>query len=114
MATFSYTPDFLSQKKTKPDVLQIKFGDGYEQRQAFGINTRAKVWSLSFKLRENSEADAIEAFLEARNGVEAFDWTEPYGSTAEKWVCREWSRTIEKAQRSTITCTFEQVFEPSL
>lgn len=113
MSTFSYTPDFFAQKKIKPEVLVVKF-QGYEQRQAFGINTQVKMWNLSFKMRENSEADAIEAFLIARNGVESFDWTEPYGSTVERWVCREWSRTVEKATRSTISCTFEIVYEPSV
>lgn len=113
MPTFTYTADFSAQKKSKPDVLMIKFGDGYEQRQAFGINNVKKMWSLTFSYRENSEADAIEAFLVARNAVESFTWTEPYGSTAELWVCREWTRTIEKATRSTITATFEQVFDPS-
>lgn len=114
MSTFSYTADFFAQKKTKPEVLQVRFGDGYEQRQAFGINTQMTTWTLTFKMRENSEADAIEAFLIARGAVEAFDWTEPYGSTAERWVCREWTRTVEKATRSTISCTFEKVFEPSV
>ena len=114
MEIFTYTPDFMASKKNKPNVLQIKLGDGYEQRQAFGLNTRAKVWSLTFKIRENSEADLIEAFFEARNAVEAFLWTEPYGSTQETWVCREWTRVSEKATRSTITTTFEQVFEPSV
>lgn len=114
MAEFTYIPDVSSRKKVTPAVTRIKFGDSYEQRQAWGINNRAKSWSLTFLLKTNTEADEIEAFLEARNGVEAFDWTEPNGTTLERWVCREWDRTVEKAMRSTIVCTFEQVFEPGV
>ena len=113
MAEFTWTPDFLAQKKTKPNVNAIKMGDGYEQRQAFGINTLNQMYTLTFKLRENTEADEIEDFLEARSAVEAFDWTPPYEVTATRWVCREWTRTIEKATRSTINCTFEKIYEPS-
>lgn len=114
METFSYTADFLASKKSKPIVSQIKYGDGYEQRQAFGINNLSKSWSLTFAQRESAEGDAIEAFLEARNAVESFLWTDPFESTAEVWVCREWDRVLEKSLRSTITCVFERVYEPSV
>lgn len=115
MATFSYTPDFEGRKNTTPKVTIAKFGDSYEQRQADGINGLPKVWNLTFSLRENSEADAIEAFLEARAGVEAFDWTPPYEVTAVRVKCSlPWERTWTKATRSTISCVFEQVFEPSV
>ena len=109
---FTYVPEFGAQKQEKPRVTNIQLGDGYSQRVASGINTRAQVWNLVFANREKTEADAIDAFLQARNGVESFDWTPPDLVVAKKFVCQEWNRTIEKANRYTITATFVEVFDP--
>lgn len=110
MATFSYTPEFGALVTKKPSVRSVKFGDGYEQRLSYGINTNPQVWNVTFSMREDTEANAIDAFLAARNGVDSFDWTPPNG-TAGKYICREWSRTLEKYNLSTIQASFEQVFD---
>lgn len=112
MATFTYTPDFGAQSAYKPRVRVTRFGDGYEQRVADGINTTPATWPLKFAMRDDTERNGILAFLEARNGVEAFDWTPPFGGSAIRAVCRTWEWTPEKANLNTITATFEQVFEP--
>lgn len=111
MATFSYVPDFGAQVTKRPTVRSVKFSDGYEQRVSYGINTQPQMWNLSFAQRTDSEASAIEAFLSARNGVEYFDWTPPNGASALKFICREWSRTLDRANLNTINCQFEQVFD---
>ena len=111
MATFTYISDFGAAINSKPSVTVVKFGDGYEKRQAFGINQNLKSWSLQFSNRTNTDADGIEAFLDARAGVESFDWTEPFG-TGYKYVCREWSRTVEMFNNNTIQATFDEVAEP--
>ena len=110
MTTFTWVPDFSPDRQTKPRVRVIKFGDGYEQRSLDGINTLNRTWSLTFSARTDSEANSIEAFLEARNGIEAFDWTPPAGSAA-KWICREWSRRMDRYNLNTVTASFERVFE---
>lgn len=110
MATFTYTPEFGAAVTHKPTVRAVKFGDGYEQRLAYGINTNPRVWDLRFASRSNTEADAILAFLEARGAVESFDWTPPSGS-AGKWICREWSRTMDRYNLNTVQAKFEEVFE---
>lgn len=110
MATFSYIPDNGASKSRKPRVASIKFGDGYEQRVAYGINTQPDEWSLSFSKRDNTEAEAIDAFLTALAGVDSFDWTPPGGSAA-KFICREWTKTIERFNLNTIQAKFEQVYD---
>lgn len=111
MATFTYTPDFGAQAAYKPRVRVTAFGDGYEQRVADGINVRAQSWNLQFNNRTNTETANILTFLEARNGVEAFDWTPPNGS-AIKVVCREWTKTVSRNNLNNVSATFQQVFEP--
>lgn len=112
MATFTYTPDFGAAYEVKPNVRMTKFGDGYEQRQANApFNTQPKKWSLRFSLRSDTETAAIISFLEAQNAVSSFDWTDING-VAGKYVCRSWNRVKEKANLNTVTCEFDQVFEP--
>ena len=112
MATFTWTPSFAARASYKPRVRVARFGDGYEQRQADGLNVRAAVWSLTFDNRDNTEAAALLAFLQSRNAVEAFDWTPPYEASAIRVVCREWSKSIPLYNSTTISAQFEQVFEP--
>lgn len=112
MATFTITPDFGASRTTKPRVNSAKFGDGYEQRVPFGINTVVEEWTLRFANRTNAEKTELLDFLSARAGVESFDWT-PVGDTvSKKFVCREWSDTLENNDLYSITAKFEQVFEP--
>lgn len=111
-STGGTTPDFGAQKKSQPAVRVVKFGDGYEQRLAYGVNTQPKVWELRWSASSNSNADAIEAFFEARGAVESFDWTPLQEATAYKFVCRQWQREHQYADINIITATFEQVFEP--
>ena len=109
--TFTWTPDYSAQKSVEPLVKRIQFGDGYEHRQANGINTQPQKWSLQFENRDQTDSDDIDAFLSARGALESFDWTTPDGN-ALKFVCRSWNKTITHAGTYTITALFEEVFEP--
>lgn len=113
MATFpSYRPLYPASKKSEPNVRSVQFGDGYQQRLTFGLNQNPKEWSLTFDVTD-TEANEIETFLNAR-AVDAasFDWTPPDTSTSYKWICPSWDREMHEFQRSRITATFRQVFEP--
>ena len=112
MATFpSITPTYGAQKSSAPNVRTARFGDSYEQRTTFGLNQNPKIWDLTWNVSE-TDADTIETFLDARAGVESFDWTPLGESTAYKWVCEQWNKSIPYLNRATITATFRQVFEP--
>jgi len=112
MATFpSINPTYGLQKTSAPNVRIAQFGSGYSQRSTFGINQNPKSYSLTFEVSE-TDADTIEAFLDARGGVENFDFTPPGETSATKYICRKWSKSIPFLDRATIQATFEQVFEP--
>jgi len=112
MATFpAYKPTYSATKTSKPMVRRVQFGDGYEQRLIFGLNQNPKEWSLTFNVTD-TEADEIEAFLDARAAdSDSFDWTPPGTNTSYKWVCESWTRELFEFQRSKIEVTFRQVFE---
>lgn len=105
---FTWRPCWESEKTMKPEVTVTKFGDGYEARQASGLNFQKEVWSLKF---EGSDAliDAIDNFLKARGAVEAFDWDNPKGVRLV-FVCDEW-RVVRKQGYRELSCEFRQVFE---
>lgn len=111
MATFTYTADFGASFTVKPSVRVSKFGDGYEQRQANGLNTQPKTWTLKFSLRTDTEANAITDFLTTQAAVSSFDWTDING-TAGKYVCRSWDRSKDRYNLNTVSAQFEQVYEP--
>ena len=111
MATFTYQPDNSAQVSVKPRIMRAQFGDGYQQRVADGINIRPRQWSLSFNTRTDAEIAPVAAFLEARNGLEAFDWTPPQG-LAGKFICEQWSQTVVRYGINDLSATFVEVFEP--
>lgn len=104
METFAWVSDIQPSMSCKPTVETAKFGDGYEQRVAMGINSRMRTWSLKF----SKNVSAILDFLEARNGEEAFSWTDPLGMTGN-FICREWRVANIAIGAYSITCDFEQV-----
>lgn len=110
MSTFNFCAAFGAVETVQPRVRTIRFGDGYEQRASFGINTQPRTWTLTFNNKLTTEADQIEDFFAARAGVESFDWTPPSGA-AGKWVCRSWSKSVNAPGVFTINATFEEVFE---
>jgi phage-related protein len=112
MASFTWIPSIGAALSIKPSVHKVAFGDGYEQRMAFGLNTKPEIWSVEFHGRTTTDASAIDGFLRARGAVEAFDWTTPSGLIG-KFVCEDWSRTIEEPNIEHIKATFRQVFDLS-
>ena len=111
MATFpDITPTYGLQKNSAPNVRIAQFGSGYSQRSTFGINQNPKVYNFTFQVSE-TDADTIEDFLDARGGTESFDFSPPKETGTQKYICRNWSKSIPYLNRATIQATFEQVFE---
>ena len=73
--------------------------------------TNPKTFNLTFDVSE-TDSDTIETFLDAR-GVDgaSFTYTVP-GESSMSFVCLNWRKQIPFLNRSTITATFRQVFEP--
>jgi phage-related protein len=109
MPTFTWIPSYTADVSEEPRVRAAKFGDGFEQRVADGINTIPKTWRLNFNHRQTAEAVAIRSFLKTQGGVTAFDWADPDGETL-RYVCRDWSRTFNPGLLQSFSLTFEQVF----
>ena len=109
--TFTWLPSYGAAASNEPRIKTAKFGDGYEQRSADGLNANPENWTLSFTNRDVAEIDAIDAFLDARGAVEYFLWTPPRQSTAKKFICKKWERQIIVGVTDSLTATFTQVYD---
>jgi phage-related protein len=108
--TFTYTASFTASELSQPRVHKFASADGYEQRIKFGLYTDAKEWDLQFNNRTDAERDSILAFFEVQAGATSFYWTPPRG-TAGKYVCEQWSLSMEAYGFNNIRAKFRQVFE---
>jgi phage-related protein len=111
MATFTFTPSFTASLEEQPIIRRVKFGDGYEQRLSYGLNTQPKKWSLQFLNRTDTERNNILTFLRTQGAAESFDWTDSNGYVG-KWICPQWNTSLISCNFNNITATFEEVFEP--
>lgn len=107
---WTYPPTYGAAATSKPKVWTSQFGEGYEQRTGEGLHALNRKWSLEFADRNPTDADAMEAFLVALNGIQHFTWTPPSGAVGQ-WVCREWRRAAVGYNNWTISAEFDEVFE---
>jgi phage-related protein len=108
--TFTWIASYPATQISQPRVRRVQFGDGYEQRLRYGLNTDLKQWDLVFENRTDSERTEITSFLSARGAVEPFNWTTPFGAT-NAYVCDEWQAEHAGYNRNTITARFRRVID---
>lgn len=75
--TSKVIPDRSLSRSSKTTVRVAKFGDGYQQRVADGLNSVGSSFSLSFNNRTKEDIDDIVAFFESKKGVASFSFTYP-------------------------------------
>ena len=109
-------PDKGMSRKTTPVRHIARFGDGYEQRIADGINNLKEEYGVSFSTRTKAEIDDIVAFFENKGGVTPFTFTVPDtnesgNEVAIKVVCESWNKKYEYGDYYSVTTTFRRVYE---
>tara|TARA_R100001440_G_scaffold23628_4_gene38509 strand:- start:3291 stop:3671 length:381 start_codon:yes stop_codon:yes gene_type:complete len=112
------TPDKQLTKKVQPRVLTARFGDGYEQRIADGINVLNETYTLTFKTRPKADIDDIVAFLDTKQNVTKFTLTLPdtnnttrSGERDVKVVSTDYSVNYEYDDFYTLNLSLRRVFE---
>ena len=109
-------PDRSLARTSRPRVLKVQFGDGYEQRVAEGINNINESYAVTLNNRPKAGIDDVVAFLDSRNGVTAFDFTIPDtngggGETTIKVVCEDYGLTYNNDEGYSCSATFRRVYE---
>jgi len=121
ITTATIRPDNDLQRKATPKVRKVKFGHGYEQRGAVGINSIEETYSLRFKNREKAAADDIVKFFEDKAGVTSFSFTIPDSNSSTndsdgnpvstiKVVCDTYSIKYANANHYDVSATFRRVY----
>ncbi len=116
MATFpSFNPSYNSSESIKQDYVDIKLGDGYQQRLIFGLPENKRLRSFSYKYTlSKTDANTLNTFLNARfdASMESFTFTPVNETTAIKVICTGRRMTMPFNNRVNFTLNFEQVAEP--
>jgi len=113
------TPDKGLSRSSNPSVLVARFGDGYEQRVADGINSLKENYSISFNNRTKAFIDDVVSFLDAQNGATSFTFTLPdsnnttrAGEKDIKVVCDSYNTAYAYDDFYSLTATLRRVYEP--
>lgn len=93
---------------TKPNVMTVKFGDGYEQRRRAGLNSLLKSYTPTFRVTGTEQINAVRTFLEECAGCESFLWRSPLTNTYIKVVCGEWDIKMDVTY-ADFSCKFNEV-----
>ncbi|HAG5847862.1 phage tail protein [Escherichia coli] len=107
MKTFRWKVKPDMEVNSQPSVREVRFGDGYSQRMAAGLNADLKTYRVTLSVTRE-EARHLEAFLAEHGGWTAFLWTPPYAWRQIKVTCAAWSSRV-RMLRVEFSAEFKQV-----
>lgn len=99
-----------SQGATEFKVLINKYGNGYEQRVADGINNAPAKWQVSWENMTLTDFTTIVTAIRSAAGVDYFTWTPP-GESAGKYVVGSYSTSAISGSIYTVSAELRQVFD---
>lgn len=105
------TPDWGLTEDPEASVNTISFGDGYELRQADGINHLRDKWDLSWSFLTPAQAKSTYEWLRERKSLTAFMWDHPDGRQV-KVVCKTVRLTHNNYNDEVLSASFAQDFNP--
>ena len=116
-ANIQVIPDNVMSRNSTGAVLVAAFGDGYEQRASYGINSVREGFEVTFSQRAKSEIDDIVDFFESKRAVTAFTFTVPNSNEsgneeAIKVVCEDYSTSYLNSEFYSCSATLRRVYEP--
>lgn len=108
-ADFTWLPDYGMEESEELRLRSVKYGEGYEQRYADGINNIKREIPVTFSVDPTTAGDIVD-FLRARNNGQPFTFQVP-GGDIENVMCRSWSRRWDSYGIHTVSATFERVYD---
>jgi|SRR5690349_65926 len=105
----AYSPSFQEEPRRRV----VSFQDGYSLRSLDGLNAITTKVSVQWRARSTQEMQTLRNFFATHQGVTWFWWVPTGYSTAQKWVCPQYSWTPVKdvPGRWDIDASFEQVHD---
>lgn len=109
--TFTWLLSYGTDQDATPRVNEARFGDGYSQAVADGINALAMTWSLNFTYRAADETDEILGFLADHGGYDTFWWRSVVDGQPKRVLCRSWRTRQVGPGQYQLEMRFEQRFD---
>lgn len=106
METLNFNPDYNASKELLPKLVDITFGDGYNQARPKGLSHNLATFSLTFS-GNIAKIKQIDDFLTHHGGYKTFLWTPPFGKQG-KYKCKKHKVTYQQAY-GQLTGDFEEV-----
>lgn len=105
----NYYPDEGMAVTPNATIIKTQFNDGYTQIAGAGINNLLRTYNPHWTNAYKVEADAILAFLEARQGWQKFFWT-PQGETLQRcFTCQTWNYAKKSGGYVDLDATFNEI-----
>jgi phage-related protein len=106
---FIWTPSWTTAERSAPRVRKAELGPLQSLATAAdGSNADLKTWNFVFENIIPDTMNAIDAFLEARNASELFEYTNPRGKL-RYYVCENWDTLAVAEDIWTIRANFREV-----
>lgn len=112
--TDTFNPAIAPQTGAAGDIKfntrDARFGDGYVQAVAEGLNNKSQIWPLSF-VGTYAEIAPIKQFFDDQEGYKSFYWTPPDGIEG-LYRAKGYSFTAHAGMNAVLTVRLEEVFYP--
>ncbi|MFJ3259651.1 phage tail protein [Pseudomonas sp. NPDC086581] len=107
---FTWDARVGAQGDVNQSALESRFGDGYAQALAVGINNSQQSWALTFTGKQ-ARMQPIKDFFDRHKGAASFIWTPPLGEPG-LYRCKGYKIGTHGRRNFTLSATFEQWFAP--
>lgn len=99
-----------SSKGGEQNILETKYGDGYTQTAAWGINATRDKWGLQWAALYKTERDQFWTFFNTVGLYDVWDWQAPGDSTVKQWRFTEYPTESINAGLYSISAPCTQEF----
>lgn len=108
---FRWNTRLASRGTTKFQSEEAPFGNGYTQAAPTSRENRRREWDVVIS-EGIAEALDAKAFLDARRGVDHFDWADPSTGEPVKVRCPEYREQAPSGNRLEIAAKFVEEKRP--
>lgn len=92
-------------------IIEMKYGNGYGQRAADGLNNSVSSWEVSWENILASEQTTIITAFETARGVDYFTWTPPGSASEKKFIVKKYSQAAMSGEIYSVSASLEQTFD---
>lgn len=115
MATALVLTDRISQKSqriTDERVIDVSYGDGYQQIVSKGLNSKYKKWIIKWEMLNTTEQSTAWTFLDTVGRTGLISWDENAGGDTYYWrITSEISETQLAGNLANIQFEITQRFD---